>query len=343
MNSKDHYWQMPAAYLRVFLHHAADRQLPLGPLLQGTELQAGRLRDSEHPVSFGDTRQVLRNVTRMLGPGWHLALGPRLTLPSHGPLGFAVATAADFRAAVDVLLRFIGIRGPFLTLTGTVDEQRFVIRFFETTGMGEERQAMIELALLSVQTLLERPLGRELHGASLALAYPPPPYRERLESAFHARLAFDAKGHSLSFPVAWLEEPCLMNDPAMHRYLLNRCDEEIRELQGAQPAELTVRQALMSKPGQLPRLSEIAATQNVSARTLIRRLKRENTGYQAILEEVRRKLAVDYLRYSDMSIAQIAYRLGYQDPSNFGRAFRGWFSQSPGRYRDAATQGPLTR
>ena len=27
---------------------------------------------------------------------------------------------------------------------------------------------------------------------------------------------------------------------------------------------------------------------------------------------------------------------GYQDPSNFGRAFRGWFGMSPGNYRKKA-------
>ena len=42
---------------------------------------------------------------------------------------------------------------------------------------------------------------------------------------------------------------------------------------------------------------------------------------------------MDFLLNSDHSVATIAFRLGYQDPSNFGRAFRGWFGTSPGRYR----------
>ena len=244
-----------------------------------------------------------------------------------------MVTAKDFRASVDVLLRFIGIRGPFLWLAGALEGEKFVIRFFETTPMGSERNALIELALLSAQVLLERPLGRRLRGARFAFAYPPPRYSEDLASAFHADLEFSASGHSIRFPAPWLKEPCLMHDPAMHRYLLGRCEEEMQQVQGTLPAELTVRQALMARPGKLPGLAEIAASQHVSPRTLIRRLKRGNTSYQAILEDVRRKLAVDYLLHSDLSVSRISYRLGYQDPSNFGRAFRAWFGQSPGRYR----------
>ena len=315
------------------MQYASVEHLPLGPFLEGTDLQADKLLQTDHAVSFGDTRKVLRNVTRVLGSGWHLSLSDRFNLASHGPLGFAMVTATNFRASVDVLLRFIGIRGPFLWPAGAKESDQFVIRFFEATPMGSERNILIELALLSVQVLLERTLGRSLSGAFLAFAYPPPPYLAQLESAFNTDMVFDASGHSISFPANLLDEPCLMHDLAMHRYLLNRCEDEMQQMQGTLPAELTVRQALLARPGILPGLREIADSQHISTRTMTRRLKQGNTSYQAILEDVRRKLAVDYLLHSDLTISRISYRLGYQDPSNFGRAFRGWFGQSPGRYR----------
>jgi len=336
MGTKDQIldWRMPAAYLKVFLQHAASERLDVEQLLTGTGLTVDALMQSDQAVSFLETRQVLANVTRTLGAGWHLSLAQKLTIPSHGPLGFAVVTAPDLRASVDVLLRFFGIRGPFLWLAGAVESDQFVIRLYEIAEMGEERNALVELAVLAIQGLIERPLGRELLGARIAFAYPPPGYREELSSAFHAELEFKAKGHKLSFPAAWLDEPCALYDEAMHRYLLMRCEEDMRAASGILPAEIAIRQALLARPEKLPRLREIADAQNVSPRTLIRRLKRANTSYNAILEDVRKTLAMDYLLRSGMSISSIGYRLGYQDPSNFGRAFRTWFGMSPGRYRD---------
>ncbi len=341
MNDREQLWRMPAAYLKVFLQHADSENLPIAQLLEGTSLQTKELLQSDQAVSFSETRKVLSNVSGAMGPGWHLSLAPRLTIPSHGPLGFAAVTAPDLRAAVDVLLRFIGIRGPYLRLAGSVEGEEFVIRLYETTNMGDERNALVELAMLAIQSLLERPLGRELQGASIALTYPAPVYWKKLEAVFHPRLVFDANRHALSFPAEWLDEPCVLFDEAMHRYLVTRCEEELRLASGILPAEIAVRQALLSRPDELPGLAEIAASQNISTRTLIRRLKRGNTSYQAILEDVRKTMAVDYLLYSGMSVASIAYRLGYQDPSNFGRAFRSWFGVPPGEYRKSSrSAGP---
>jgi AraC-like DNA-binding protein len=66
---------------------------------------------------------------------------------------------------------------------------------------------------------------------------------------------------------------------------------------------------------------------------LIRRLKRGNTSYQRILDDVRKTLSRDFLLNSAMSISRISWRLGYQDPSNFSRAFRNWYGMSPQQYR----------
>jgi AraC-like DNA-binding protein len=210
--------------------------------------------------------------------------------------------------------------------------------------MGEERTALIELVMLALQGLIERPLGREIHEARITFSNPAPAYRQQLEATFHPGLRFNASGHTLSFPAAWLDEHCALFDEAMHRYLVARCVDELQAASGILPAEVAVRQALLARSHQLPSLTEIAAMQHVSPRTLIRRLKRGNTSYHAILESVRKTLATDYLLHSDMSVASIAYRLGYQDPSNFGRAFRGWFKTSPGRYRiKGSTESSQTR
>jgi len=324
---------MPATYLKVFLQTAAGSGASLQPLLSGTALELEALRQSDNPVRFSDMRRVLANIDRGMPPGWHLDLGHLLTIAAHGALGFAVVTAPNLRTAVNVLLRYFSIRGPFLWTTGVVEGDQFVIRIFESLDMGAQRGILIELAMLSVQIMLERSAGRELPQARLALGYPAPGHRERLEQSFHADLSFDAAGHSLRFPNTWLDEHCVLYDEAMHRYLLSRCEEEMRLAPGSLTAEVAVRQALLSRPGVFPGLAEIAGELHISPRTLIRRLKRHGTSYQAILDEVRKTLASNYLLHSAMSVKQIAYRLGYQDASNFGRAFRGWYGVAPGRFR----------
>lgn len=326
-------WRVPVTYLRLFLQQAEAAGLSPDHVLEGTGLAIDSLRRGDEAVEFAATRRALANMTRLLGPGWHLSPGRQLSVPHHGALGFAVVTAPDLRAAVNVLLKFNATRGAWVWLAGAEEDDGFVMRVYESVAMGEERAALVELALLAIQNLLERPLGREIRGARISLGLPQPAYASRLREAFHADLEFGATGHALRFPRTWLAEPCILHDAQMHRYLVARCEEDLSNAAGAMPAEVAVRQALLAHPGSLPGLTEIAATQHVSPRTLIRRLKRGGTSYRAILESVRRTLAHDYLLNSDFSAGDIAHRLGYQDASNFGRAFRGWYGSSPGRYR----------
>ena len=72
----------------------------------------------------------------------------------------------------------------------------------------------------------------------------------------------------------------------------------------------------------------------MSTRTLQRRLQDENTSFQQLLDETRRELAMQFLRQKRMTLLEIAYLLGFADPSNFFRAFKRWFGMPPGQFRE---------
>jgi AraC-like DNA-binding protein len=82
-----------------------------------------------------------------------------------------------------------------------------------------------------------------------------------------------------------------------------------------------------------PSLEQVARRVHLSARTLIRRLRRAGTTYHGLLDVHRRASAEVLLKNPDFDVAEVSHRLGYGDPANFGRACRRWFGMAPGRYR----------
>lgn len=79
--------------------------------------------------------------------------------------------------------------------------------------------------------------------------------------------------------------------------------------------------------------TRVADELGMSVRNLHRHLLKHATSFKALLDDCRRQLAFSYLRQTDCSINEICYRLGFNEPSSFNRAFRRWTGASPGKWR----------
>lgn len=77
----------------------------------------------------------------------------------------------------------------------------------------------------------------------------------------------------------------------------------------------------------------IAEDLGMTSRTLQRKLGQERVSYQKLLDEVRQQMAEDYLRNTEMSIPDIAFRLGYSETTSFHRKFKAVMGQTPGDFR----------
>ncbi len=90
-------------------------------------------------------------------------------------------------------------------------------------------------------------------------------------------------------------------------------------------------------------LDEVAKRLAVSTRTLIRRLREAGTTYRELRDAHRRTLATELLSDTSLTAAEIAYRLGFEDASNFGKTCHRWFGCSPGALRKRLRDGPRKR
>jgi AraC-like DNA-binding protein len=70
-----------------------------------------------------------------------------------------------------------------------------------------------------------------------------------------------------------------------------------------------------------------------SVRTLQRHLAQAGFTYSKLVEYARFEVAAEMLANPNLKIIEIAYTLGYEDPSHFSRAFRRIAGQSPREFR----------
>jgi AraC-like DNA-binding protein len=84
------------------------------------------------------------------------------------------------------------------------------------------------------------------------------------------------------------------------------------------------------------RIDRVARELGCSRQTLYRRLKAEGVTFEQLLDGLRRRLAIRFVREQGLSVKDAAYRLGFSDPAAFSRAFKRWTGRSPSDMRPGA-------
>ena len=66
----------------------------------------------------------------------------------------------------------------------------------------------------------------------------------------------------------------------------------------------------------------------------MRKLAEESTSYEQVLDELRRSLALQYIKDLGISLSQIAWLVGYGGSTSFTHAFARWTGRSPSAARN---------
>ncbi|WP_281883755.1 AraC family transcriptional regulator [Paenibacillus sp. YYML68] len=153
-------------------------------------------------------------------------------------------------------------------------------------------------------------------------------------AAFGVLPTFEQQEHVLRIPKEVLEYPVVYADARLRSLFESLARETLEKLIGADTFSgqvVTWIRACM--PRFFPTLLQTAEHFGVSTRTVQHKLKEEHTSYQELSVQVRKELAMGYLRRREYSIGDVAYVLHFSEPSAFQLAFKRWTGLTPGQYR----------
>ena len=319
---------MTTAYFRLILRRFGTSAAKRAALLAGT-----RFTVTDDEISVATQLRQLANLDRLAPAGWGLAIGGALDGVAHGPAGEAIVTAPTLGAALEVLATYATVRAPFIDLRAGRTTTRFELEVVARCELGQVSRPIFEMVLASTQWVVESALGRRMREAVFTMPAPRPEYARKIARAFHAPVAFRGRRAMVSLPARWLDLPCPLADRAVHRAALARLETSRNRLAGDH-ADAEVEHLLDLGADAGATLAETAKRLRVSPRTLVRRLGRRHASFRALLDEHRRRRAAELLARIDLSIEEVADRLGYEESASFRRACRRWFGRSPRAVRD---------
>ena len=310
-------------------------------ILSAGELKADDLERPDRMLPFEPVRRILHAAQFSVArPSLGVELGQETQLALLGCFGYAVSTAPTVAQALQVLQRFAGLRNRAVRVSQVPVAGAMRLQLEPGFDLADVRRFVMERALVSLLQVVRSIAVRPMDGLVLHVPGPAPAWRSAWD-ALGVAVQFDAPGYALDVPSSAAGLPTVGASAQEFASAWREC--EAAERRQRQFLTFTARVSeLLEVEGAID-LEAAASRLAMSTRTLIRRLRAEDTTFQELREGYRREQALILLQDRALTVADIAMRLGYVDGSNFSRTFRRWFGATPVEVRLGRVAWPDAR
>lgn len=255
-------------------------------------------------------------------------------------VGLIVDAAGPIDAAIEHLNRYTRIMADF-PVGGGADRFEFrregdALWLIDHFPGADVAPVAIEETFANMIVNFQKAAPERNFALEVQVSFPAPPHRRLYDEIFRAPTSFQAGRNAIRVNPAWLEENSLVSQPYVFGLYARHADRLLAELERAETTRALVEARILPElhKGSLS-MDIVARDLGMSRQTLYRRLKEENTTFAELHDDLRQKMARDYLTTRKISINEAAYLLGFSEASSFVRAFKRWTGQSPAAFREA--------
>ncbi|MBU2515032.1 AraC family transcriptional regulator [bacterium] len=177
-------------------------------------------------------------------------------------------------------------------------------------------------------------LGQTFTPVEVRFQHPAPEYISAYRKLFKCPVICNAGENALVINKDDMVKPIASANSFLKQILKNQADEVLQRFIIQESYKEKVQNLIENRLSEgAVDIEKISCILNMDRTTLHRKLKKEGTSFTDVLADTRQKLANKYLRRG-YKVSEIAYQLGFSDSSAFQCAFKRWYGQSPGQYRN---------
>jgi len=255
--------------------------------------------------------------------------GERFGLAVH-----AAQNSEDFRSVLRRFAKYAPLINGLIRCT--LDEAEPLARLtmkFHWDALSLERHA-VDITFVGVLAWSRAHVSRDFCLREVRLRHAMTSARDRYQDIFGAPTVFAAADNELRFDASWLDAPVFGANAELGAMLDRFASEEITKIPAVASLPARISQILERelRRGHRAELDEVAEELRVSPRHLQRQLKAASTSFSALQDEARKALAPAMLADPSANVEQVAFRLGFAEPTAFIRAFKKWFGRTPGAF-----------
>jgi AraC-like DNA-binding protein len=321
---------------RLVVDTAAERGVPPGTLLAHTGLATDDLDDPDARLPRAAFDGLVERAVRLSGDmhfGLHAAERADGDHALPDALRYALGACATVGDQFSMFARYARLLHTDAETTLTANGSVARVTHDLPAASAVTRRHLVE-RWLGALVMLARRHADGFVPREVWFAHPATPDTSEHERIFQAPVRFERAVGTIFLDRSALDVRVRDGDPALQRILDAHLATILPDVLAPDVSHVVRRRIREASHGPLPAMGSVAAALAMSPRTLQRRLARERTTYRNLLAEVREDLARQHLAESRLSIAEIAFLLGFADVTSFHRAFKRWTHLTPRAYRE---------
>lgn len=336
MNNQE-YWSS-RTFVRNVLMAAVRKGADLQVLCTEMGMTPEQLEQTDARANLEQCAKVWEVAIRHTGDallGLHLgeATSPALA----GMVGFLMESSPDLQSAFQHVQQFNQLitNATEFSLDIQGDEFHYYIEPVPAWRILSENSAQqVVLHSMSGSIHIIKILsGRTIYPTRVLLRSAKPKDVQEYVRVLKCEPLFNQEHNCIVFRRRDMQLPVIGHNPALNLFFRELLEKELLKTQAQQSFAAEVRRAILQNFNHvLPQLADIVQFLHVSPRTLQRKLQEEGTSFQQIFDDVKLELATGMLKKPTLTVNEIAYKLGYAEPSVFRRAFKKWTGMSPKTY-----------
>jgi AraC-like DNA-binding protein len=251
-----------------------------------------------------------------------------------GPLVYVVLNSPTIGAGIENVERYLHVYDSSAKWSFEVEGQRGFIRFVLADLDVKDLRQSNEHGMVIVLNTLRMMIGSQWAPLEVQFAHPAPAQITEHQRIFRAPVLFGLGANNLVIERSLTEAHVPAADRKLYPIVRRYIDRALNEIPKEDHLLTAIRKAIAEAMGEGgPTLARVAKRMGLSPRTLERRLEERETPFKKLMDDTRRRFAINYLEDGEHTVTQIAFLLGYSEVSAFNRAFKRWTGSAPLEYR----------
>lgn len=320
----------------LIIHRASVLGVEPAHLMSSTGFDTDWLSDPEARMPLAVEEHLWERAADLTHkPSFGLFAASLIRQGEFDVLDYAVRTAPDLRTALQRLARYNRLLHDLATFEIIpMGETTRIEHRFDLLGALPCPQAA-EFTLASLVVVASQLCGAPVQALSVDFVHAALDKVDAYQAVFGVAPRFKCPVSCLVLASELLDRPVSAADPGLSRIVTAHAEQLLAASQPP-PEDITtqVRRHLAEGMAHgLTSLQAVALRLHLSERSLQRRLDDQGTRFADLMDEVRRELAMRYIADQHLALGEVAYLLGFAEPSSFHRAFKRWTGMTPAAAR----------